>query len=343
MPEQRGPAAAAGAGDGESGHGQHAPAARDAVIADDAVHAVDVVRVVAPTEARNPRTTALDRLPPLDVVRLITVEDATVPAAVAAAAPQIAALVELAVAALRAGGRVHYAGAGTSGRLGALDAVELPGTYGVASDRFVAHVAGGADAFRPGPHDLEDDAAAGERDLAGVAREDLVVGISASGRTPYVAGALRRARATGARTALVSGDPGAALAAEVDVHVCVETGAEVVTGSTRMKAGTAQKLVLHTLSTATLVALGGTWSNAMVGVVATNAKLRGRALALLVETTGRDEEDCAAALADAGGEVKVALVALLRGVPVPRARSALDAAGGVVHRALEQPLAGGAR
>jgi N-acetylmuramic acid 6-phosphate etherase len=298
----------------------------------------EVERLQAPTETRNPRTTHIDRLPPREVVDLIAAEDATVPAAVAAVLPEVTAVVEHAVAALQAGGRVHYAGAGTSGRLGVLDALELAGTYGLEPGRFLAHVAGGEAAFRPDGEDVEDDDDAGWRDLADVGRGDLVVGLSASGRTPYVAGALRRARRAGARTALVSGNPQAPLGAEVDVHVCPQTGPEVVTGSTRMKAATAQKLVLHTVSTATLTLLGYTWSNAMVGVVATNAKLRRRALGVLLEATGCSEAVGAATLAEADGDVRLGLVALLRDIPVPLARQVLHAASGVVRRALDAPL-----
>lgn len=297
------------------------------------------VLVSSPTEGRNPRTADIDRLPTLDVLRLINDEDAVVAGAVAAALPAIAAVVDLAVASLQAGGRVHYAGAGTSGRIAVLDAVEIPQTYGVPADRFVAHHAGGPAALGRLLEDVEDDEAAGAHDTAGVARGDVLLGLSASGRSPYVVGALRHAHGVGARTVLISGDPAAAFGSAVDIHVAVPTGPEAVTGSTRMKAASAQKMVLNAISTATMIRLGYTYSNLMVGVVATNAKLRSRAVTILGQATGCDTEWCAGALAAAGEDVRVALVGLLGEVPVTEARSALDAAGGVVRTALAR-LAG---
>lgn len=295
-----------------------------------------------PTEGCNPRTAEIDRLTPREVVRLLLAEDASVPAVVAAAEGAIEQAVALAVAALRSGGRVHYAGAGTSGRLGVLDAVELPATYGIAPDRIVAHLAGGGVAMFDGAIDVEDDEACGARDLAGVAAGDLVVGLTASGGTPYVVGALRQGRAAGAATVLVSCHPAAPLRHDADVHVCVPTGPEPITGSTRMRAATAQKLVLQTLSTATMVALGLTSSHHMVGVVVTNAKLHARAVALLRAATGVDEDTSVAALADAGGDVRAALVVLLAGGTPATAQEALRAAEGSVRGALDLLSAGSA-
>ena len=228
------------------------------------------VRVDSPTEGRNPATTGIDRLPTAEVLRLVLAEDATVPAAVAAARDELTRAVDLVVAALRAGGRVHVAGAGTSGRLAALDADELGPTYGLEQGRWTAHVA----AF-DGTVDGEDDTVAGTAVGALAGPGDVLIGVTASGRTPYAVAALRTAAARGAGTVLVSGNPAAAAGSEVDVHVAVRTGPEAVTGSTRMKAGTAQKLVLNALSTAAMVRSGRTWSNLMVGAVATNGKLRG--------------------------------------------------------------------
>ena len=182
--------------------------------------------------------------------------------------------------------------------------------------------------------DVEDDAGAGWAEAEDVDAGDVVVGLAASGRTPYVLSALSRSRAAGAFAVLVSANPGAAAGADVDVHVGLDTGPEVIAGSTRMKAATAQKLVLHSLSTAVMVRLGRTYSNLMVGMVATNAKLRGRLVAILVEATGRASDQCAAALAEAAGDVKVALVSLLSDVPVASARTALDRHGGIVRAAL---------
>lgn len=290
--------------------------------------------MTSPTEWRNPRTVNIDTVGALDIVRLINDADQRVPRAVQAVLPKIAAAVEAAVRAVRSGGRVHYVGAGASGRIGAVDAAELVPTYGV--DVFVAHVAGGPAAMLSALEDVEDDGAAGAAAVADVGSEDLVVGIAASGQTPYVAGALRAARAAGAATALVSANLDAALAGLADVHIGVDTGPEVITGSTRMKAASAQKLVLNAFSTAVMVLLGRTYSNLMVELVPLNAKLRARQVLLLQQATRRDASLCAAALEQAGGEVKVALVSLLAGVPVEQAAVALKEAGGDVRRALAE-------
>ena len=290
---------------------------------------------VAPTERRNPATEHLDTLGTRDVLELINAEDAGVPAAVAAALPQVALVVDLAVEALRAGGRVHYFGAGSSGRYATLDAAEIPPTYGYPADRFVAHLAGGSAALVRAVEDVEDDEDAGRREAAAAIRGgDVVIGIAAGGRTPYVKGALIEAAARGAATALISANPAAPLAAICRVHVLVDTGPEVVTGSTRMKAGTAQKLVLHSFSTAVMVRLGRTYSNLMVEVAPNNRKLRARQVAMLGMATGAGASECAAALADAGGELRVAVLALLAGVPAETARERLTATGGDVRAAL---------
>jgi N-acetylmuramic acid 6-phosphate etherase len=266
-----------------------------------------------PTERRNPRTAGIDRLGTPEILRLINGEDATVPAAVAAALPRLAEAVDLATAALRAGHRMHYFGAGTSGRIAVLDAAELRPTFGLAADRVVAHLAGGTPALTSPSEEAEDDAAGGADDAAAVEAGDVAVGLTASGGTAYVAGALRTARARGARTVLVSANPAAALAPLADVHVAVDTGPEVITGSTRMKAGTAQKLVLNALSTAVMIRLGRTYSNLMTYMIASNEKLRARQIRMLVQATGADPDTCRAALARAGGEPKLALAALLDG------------------------------
>jgi N-acetylmuramic acid 6-phosphate etherase len=294
-----------------------------------------VVRVGSPTERRNPDSVDLDLMSTRDVVRVINDADRTVPTAVAAVLDEIAAAVDLAVAAIRSGQRVHYYGAGTSGRLGVLDVAELPPTFNSPEDWFCAHLAGGADAvFRP-VEDAEDDEDGGAREAVECVRTgDLVVGLAASGRTPYVLGALRASRAAGAGTVLVSADPDAVAATEVDVFIGMDTGPEVVTGSTRMKAATAQKLVLNAFSTAVMVRLGRVYSNLMIDMVATNAKLRGRMISILEEATGYAEEACRRALADAEGDLKVALVALVSGASVADARIALATAMGQVRGAL---------
>lgn len=287
-----------------------------------------------PTERRNPTTTDIDTWDTRAVLECINDADLTVPAAVRAAIPSLVRVVDAAVDVLRRGGRVHYVGAGTSGGLGVLDAAELHPTYGIGPDRFLAHHAGGLTALANGVTDVEDDERLAAADAATFGPDDLVVGLTASGRTPYVGVALRAARAVGARTALVTCNPVAPLAASADVHVWVDTGPEVVTGSTRMKAATAQKLVLHSLSTAVMIRLGRTYSNLMVNMVATNTKLRGRSLRMLVEATGLDEKTCAEALGTADGEVDVALVCLLAAAPADVARRALPQADGVVREAL---------
>jgi N-acetylmuramic acid 6-phosphate etherase len=294
-----------------------------------------VVRVGSPTEERNPDSLDLDLLPTREVLRVINDADRTVPAAVADVLDALAVAVEFAVSALSGGNRVHYFGAGTSGRLAVLDAAELPPTFNTPEDWFCPHVAGGPDAMWRAVEDAEDDETAGAEEATACVRPgDVVVGLAASGRTPYVLGALRIARAGGARTVLVAADPGAAAAAEVDVFIGLDTGPEVVTGSTRMKAATAQKLVLNAFSTAVMVRLGRVYSNLMVGLVATNAKLRGRMISILMEATGCGEEICRAALGEAGGDLKTALVCLVSGTGVGDARAALARADGQVRGAL---------
>jgi len=294
-----------------------------------------VVRVASPTERRNPRSQDLDLMPTREVLRLINVEDRGVPVAVGAALDEIAAAVDLAVPALRDGHRVHYFGAGTSGRLAVLDAAELPPTFSAPEHWFCAHMAGGTEAMWRAVEDAEDDELAGAQEAAScVGAGDVVVGLAASGRTPYVLGALRTAAAAGAPTVLVSGDPAALAAGEVDVFIGVDTGPEVVTGSTRMKAASAQKLVLNAFSTAVMVRLGRVYSNLMVDLVATNAKLRGRMISILMEATGHTEATCTAAVGDAGGDLRLALVSLLSGAARDEARAALDRTNQSVRAAL---------
>ncbi|MFE6306692.1 N-acetylmuramic acid 6-phosphate etherase [Nocardiopsis sp. NPDC057823] len=294
----------------------------------------ETVIVRAPTEARNPRTLDIDRLSVLDVLRRINAEDATVPAAVEAALPELARAVELGVAALESGAAIHYFGAGTSGRIAAQDAAELPPTYGVPPEWVVSHHAGGGAALVRAVEGIEDDWESGRADASGLIPGSLAVGLAASGRTPYVGGALEAARERSAATVLISANPDAPLAEHVDVHVGVDTGAEVIAGSTRMKAGTAQKLALNAFSTAVMVRMGRTYSNLMVGVDASNGKLRGRVVTILAQASGAGEEDCARALTEAGGDTRTALVSLLAGVPAAEAREALAGARGRVRDAL---------
>lgn len=296
----------------------------------------DVVRVQSPTEERNPRTANIDLLPTVEVLRLINAEDRTVADAVAGAVPDLAVAVDLAVARIRAGGRVHYVGAGTSGRLATLDAAELGPTFNLPPGVFQAHHAGGSDAIRSAAENAEDDADEGGRIIRqSASAADLVLGLAASGRTPYVLGALAAARELGAETVLVSGNPTVAGQVDVGVLVTVNTGPEVIAGSTRMKAGTAQKLVLTAFSTAVMIRLGHTYSNLMVSMRATNAKLRGRAVRILTEATGLPDAECAAAAQAADGDLKVALVHLLSDADMPQAAAALRAADGHVRTAIQ--------
>ena len=294
-------------------------------------------RVTSPTEEVNPRTRHIDEVPTAELLRLVNDEDRLVPGAVARALPVLAALVDEAVGRVRAGGRVHYFGAGTSGRLGVLDAAELPPTFGVEPDAvIVAHQAGGPGALRQAVEDAEDDA--GGADAAGVTGSDVVVGLAASGRTPYVGAALAAGRAAGAVTALVTSNPQPPLADLADFLVVADTGPEAITGSTRLKAGTAAKLVLHTFSTALMVRLGHTYGPFMVDMRASNAKLRGRSIAMLVQATGESEQRCRQAL-ELCGDRKTALVHLLardddRPVSPESCRAALAETGGRVREAL---------
>ena len=293
------------------------------------------VHVESPTERRNPRTTDLDQLPTLDLLRSINAEDRLVPDAVAAALPALATAVDFAAEALRGGHRVHYVGAGTSGRLATVDAAELVPTFNAPAEWFVVHHAGGSHALVHAVEDAEDDDEAGAADIAASASAgDFVLGLTASGRTPYVLGALRAAREIGAHTGLVFSNPHATGLLDIDVLIEVDTGPEVVAGSTRMKAGTAQKLVLTAFSTAVMVKLGRTYSNLMVSMRATNAKLRGRTLRILQEATGVSRQECAVALDEAHGDLKVALVHLLSGVDPERAAAVLAATDGHVRKAL---------
>ncbi|MDA8303204.1 MAG: N-acetylmuramic acid 6-phosphate etherase [Actinomycetota bacterium] len=296
----------------------------------------------AVTEQRNPRTTDIDVVPTLEVLRLLNGEDARVPTAVEKVLPQLAELVDAAAERVRRGGRLHYFGAGTSGRIAMLDAAELPPTFGVGPGFATAHLAGGEAATRLAVENAEDDLGAGRAAAEALGPEDVALGISASGSAPYVAAALERARERGALTALVSSNPGAPLGGSVDYHLAVDTGPEALTGSTRLKAGTAAKLVLNGFSTALMVRLGRCYSNMMVDVVPTNQKLRRRLVRILVQATGADEEAAREALSRAGDDVKVALVSMLGASPAPAARRALEEAGGQVRAALARLAPAGA-
>jgi N-acetylmuramic acid 6-phosphate etherase len=292
------------------------------------------VTVDAPTEERHPGTTSIDTHTSLDILRTLNAEDATVAAAVAEVLPELARLVDRAVDSLRDGGTVHYFGAGTSGRLAVLDAAELLPTFNAPPGLFVAHHAGGPQALLQAVETVEDDDGLGRSEADTLRPGDIAIGLTASGRTPFVAGALERARERGAVTALVTANPHAEIAGHADHLLAVRTGPEALTGSTRLKAGTAQKLVLNSFSTAVMIRLGHTWSNLMIDVVATNAKLRGRVVRILQEATGADAGQARVALDDAGGELKPALLSMLAGVDAATARRAIGEHDGSVARAL---------
>jgi N-acetylmuramic acid 6-phosphate etherase len=283
----------------------------------------------------NPRTRRLDRLSPLALVDTIGAEDRRAAASVAGTRHALARAIELVAAALRGGGRLVYAGAGTSGRLGVLDAAECPPTFGVPAGRVVGVIAGGRRALTHAVEGAEDRAADARRALAalGIGPRDVVCAVCASGVTPFALAALRSARRRGARTLLVTCAPPAAPDA-ADVVIAPRVGPEVVAGSTRMKAGLATKMVLHTLTTGAMVRLGKVYGNLMVDLRPTNAKLRARAVRIVSRLTGRPPAAARALLRRAGERPKVAVVMDRRGVSAPAARRLLAAHGGDLGAAL---------
>ena len=288
------------------------------------------------TEQRNPRTRGIDRLATAAMLRAMNREDAVVARAVARAIPQIALAVDTIATALKNGGRLIYVGAGTSGRLAALDAAECPPTFGVPSGTVVALIAGGRRALTAAVEGAEDDAAAGVRDLrrAGCSRRDVVAGLSASGGTPYVLGALEYAQRCGARTVGVTCNIRTELARIAQIDIVAETGPEAIAGSTRLKAGTAQKLILNMLSTGAMIRLGNVYDNWMIGVAQTNRKLQARALGILCQASGARQAAAGRALAAARGDLRMALVMLKRCLSRRDAQFALAAAGGDLRTAL---------
>lgn len=285
---------------------------------------------VSPTEQRNRRTLDIDVLPTLGVLRLLNAEDATVPAAVERVLGPLSLLVDEAADRLRRGGRVHYFGAGSSGRIAMLDAAELLPTFGLEPGVVIAHLAGGDDAMVRAVEGAEDDEARGAAEASAAAGAlDVVIGLSASGRTPYVAGALSAAGACGAFTAVITANPGSPLESRAKVAIVPQTGPEAIAGSTRMKATTAMKLILNGFSTALMIRLGKTYSNLMVEVSATNLKLRDRKARILREAAGAERRACDAALAAAGGDLRVAMVMLIGDVGAQAAREALVGGGSV--------------
>lgn len=292
------------------------------------------------TEQENPRTRGLSELPTGEIVRLMNEEDARVAEAVRLVLPEVSRVVDEVVERLRAGGRLFYVGTGTSGRLGVLDASECPPTFGVAPELVQGIIAGGYDALYRAVEASEDDREAGARDAEtrGVSGSDALIGLAASGRTPYTIGAVEYARRAGAFTSAVTCVPGSPITLAAEVSIVPLVGPEAVAGSTRLKAGTAQKMVLNMISTATFVRLGYVKGNRMTNVSARNSKLRDRSLRILAAETGLDAGAAEELMSRAGGDLRVALVMSKTGRGSEDARGALEAANWVVARASEELL-----
>lgn len=288
------------------------------------------------TETRNPATLEIDSLDSLGICRLMNDEDARVAGAVRAVLPDVARAVDLAVRSLASGGRLIYVGAGTSGRLGVLDSSECPPTFGVPPDRVVGVIAGGKEALTGTAEGVEDDPAAGARDVEelGLTPIDTVVGIAASGRTPYTLGAIRAARERGCSTVALVCNADSPLGRAADVCIAPVVGPEAILGSTRLKAGTAQKLVLNMLSTAAMVRLGKVYSNLMVDLAPSNEKLVQRGVRIVALATDASLDEARQAFEAAGRQAKVAIVMILAGVSADEARELLKRSGGFVRKAL---------
>jgi N-acetylmuramic acid 6-phosphate etherase len=288
------------------------------------------------TEHRNPASRNLDRLSTKAILRLMNQEDRKVAVLVGKQIPAIARAVEAIVGAIRSNGRMIYVGAGTSGRLAVLDAAECPPTFGVPATQVQALIAGGKRAVTGAVEGAEDSVANGERDLRAtkLTGKDVVVGIAASGTTPYVIGAMKYARSRGAATVALTSNRHSPMAKLARIVIAPEVGPEVVTGSTRLKAGTSQKLVLNMLSTAAMIRLGHVYENLMIDVMLTNDKLRGRAQRILAEASGKDMSSAKHAMRQSGNNLRVALVMLRLGLDAAQARNRLRSAKGNLRRAL---------
>ena len=288
------------------------------------------------TEAENPRTAQISSLPTEEILRLINEEDAGVASAVAQVLPEIARAVDGIVRRLGQGGRLFYIGTGTSGRLGVLDASECPPTFGVSPDLVQGIIAGGFEACYRAVEASEDDAAAGANDLAarGFTKQDALVGIAASGRTPYTVGAVRHARELGALTIAITSVPGSVITEAAEISIAPVVGPEVIAGSTRLKAGTAQKLVLNMISTAAMIRLGYVTGNRMTNMQTRNVKLRARAERILAAESDNDSRSAAAMLDAAGGDLRVALLMSQTGYDRERAETALKQSRWVVAEAI---------
>ena len=288
------------------------------------------------SEERNPNTMDIDLLSTSEVLRVINREDRSVADAVEKVIAEIACAVDRIVDAFGKGGRLIYMGAGTSGRLGVLDAAECPATFGVPADMGVGLIAGGADAYSKATEGAEDDAEAGIAALKDIplTRKDIVVGITVSGRTPYVVGGLTYARALGATTVALSCNRDAAIAPLADISILPVVGPEVLAGSTRLKSGTAQKLVLNMLTTGSMIRSGKCYQNLMVDLKPTNMKLVGRAARIVTQATGCSTEQAQKVLKLTGNDVKLAILMTVTGMPLKRAKMALVSAGGFLRKAI---------
>ena len=289
------------------------------------------------SEGRNPNTMGIDLMSTLDILQTINSEDRTVPEAVGRVIPDIAKAADAIAAALGKGGRLVYVGAGTSGRLGVLDAAECPPTFGVAPGMGVGLIAGGPSALASATEGAEDRAEDGAADVRSIGLCDRVVlvGIAVSGRTPYVIGALEYARSVGAVTVALSCNPATVIAQLADIAISPVVGPEVLAGSTRLKSGTAQKLVLNMLTTASMIRIGKTYQNLMVDLHASNRKLLARAVRIVMQATDCTTEEAEQALERTNNDVKLAILVTLPGRDVEVARAALAAAGGFLRRAIE--------
>jgi len=289
------------------------------------------------TEETNPKTKDIDRRSTIEIIQLINQEDTAVAEAVSRVLDRIAEAVDLIVERLGSGGRLIYVGTGTSGRLGVLDASECPPTFGVSADLVLGIIAGGYDALRRAVEALEDDPQQAARDLQSqnASAQDVVVGVSASGNTPYTLGAIEYANKIGAASIAVTCNPDSRMAAASGVSIAPLVGPEVIAGSSRMKAGTAQKMILNMLSTATMIRLGLVYSNLMSNVKATNEKLRRRAGAILAEEAGISAEESARVFESAGGDLRIALLMAKSNVSRADAERLLESHQGSVRRALD--------
>lgn len=290
------------------------------------------------SEERNPRTMGIDLMSSHEIVRIINAEDRVVPEAVGKTLPQVARAVDAIVEAFNAGGRLIYIGAGTSGRLGVLDASECPPTFGVPAGMVIGLIAGGRDAITQAQEGAEDRADAGAEDLRSIdlTKRDVVVGIAVSGRTPYVIGALDHAKSTGAVTVALTCNPASTIAQMADISIAPVVGPEVLTGSTRLKSGTAQKLVLNMLTTASMIRIGKTYENLMVDLNISNQKLEARAIRIIADATGCAPEVAETYLARSGNNVKLAILMVLTGLDAAAAGEALTASDGFLRKALAQ-------